>query len=422
MLRGVVMYRGTTEIWDEEYDDVLRIFIAGEHPADPPGTIEHYLEEQKKAADLTVPMDLSPLEKASKDIGDMMKRLKKIPKEIDNALKMAQGKAPVMPRSPTEMAAGGQKVIADSLAVLDKLEAQSRGFQSQYGHLAKIDLTMFDRMRKKLMETSAVAGETAKKAEAMSADLLKKAETAVKEGAERMRKAFPADLLEKAGFAPEALLDRTKKVNPWHDRGFPFVVERRRTLEGDRDVQGMLHALGIDHRSTAKAWLGINREEVKEEKSLWGLKPSGESEDARSLTLAKGLVLPRFDGAVLNRILILPPGWEKGAPLEDMRLVEGSDTTPLFFLAEEGAPVVRVADELQAILLEQELGDACSVISLQGPDEKPSKEGADEIKEQGLLRRHRTREMYTRLEGVGLVAYRLSQGNHPTPPEREDPL
>jgi len=38
--------------------------------------------------------------------------------------------------------------------------------------------------------------------------------------------------------------------------------------------------------------------------------------------------MPRFDGATLNRVLILPPGWEKGGPVIEQYLVEGSDKTP----------------------------------------------------------------------------------------------
>jgi len=65
---------------------------------------------------------------------------------------------------------------------------------------------MFERMRKKLTETSAHIGETVKKAGAMSADAKKNAAAAVKEGAGEMRKVYPADILDKAGFAPETLL------------------------------------------------------------------------------------------------------------------------------------------------------------------------------------------------------------------------
>jgi len=383
ILRGVAMYRGTTEIFDEEYEDVSRIFIATEQINDTPGTLEYYLEEQKKAMDLSVPIDMEPLHKASKKIGDMMKRIKKIPKDIEDSIKMATGKAPVMPRTPAETAATGKTVISDSIVLLDKLEAQSRGFQQQYGHLMKIDLTMFERMRGNLLKQSAHIDESLTKLETAAATAMKDVETAVKSGADSMRKAIPADILEKAGFNPEALLKREKKVNPWHDRGFPFIIQCRRNLEGDRETIDKLRKLGIEKRAIKKAWLGVNREEVNDPKDLWGI---GYKDGViKDLVIPAGLVMPRFNEAILNRILILPPDWEKGEPIIATYLVDESDKAPLFFISEDSAPVIAVADELQALLLEQEIGDACSIIVLTGPDEKPSKEAVDQMKASGIF-------------------------------------
>jgi len=396
ILRGVVMYRGTTEIYDEEYEDVLRIFIATERLKDRPLPLEHYLEEQKKAMDRSVPVDMAPLQEAAKKIGKMMKRLKKIPKDIDRSLKMATGKAPVMPRTPAETAAAGQQVIGDNLALLDRLEAQSRDLHGKFGHLAKIDLTMFDRMRGTLRATSATIGESLTQIETMAAKVKEDAAAGLKAGAEKVRKTIPAAQLDKIGFAPEELLDPKKKVNPWHDRGFPLIVEWRRNLEADRDAQSALYSLGIEKDTIKRAWLGINPGVIKDSRAVWDLKPSpdppkdgtpkGGAASEDDLVIPAGLVLPRFHEAVLNRILILPGnlekdgGWQKDGSAAGGELVDGSDQTPLLFIAEDGAPVVAVADELQALLLEQEIGDACSVIVLARPDEKPSKDGDAQIK------------------------------------------
>jgi len=383
ILRGVAIYRGTTEIFDEEYEDVSRILIATERATDTPGTLEYYLEQQKKAMDLTVPVNTEPLQKASKKIGDMMKRIKKIPKDIEDSIKMATGKAPVMPRSPNETAATGEKVIADSLALLDKLEEQSRGFQKQYGHLMKIDLSMFDRMRGNLLKQSARIDESLARLETAVAAAKKEVEVALKSGANKMREVFPADILDKAGFNPEALLKFKKTVNLWHDRGFPFVIQCRRNLEADRETTDMLHKLGIEQRAIKKAWLGVNHEEFKEGKDLWGI--AHKDGEAGDIIVPAGLVMPRFNEAVLNRILILPTGWEKGGPIVEMHIVENSDKTPLLYLCEDGAPVVAVADELQALFLEQEIGDACSIVALAGPYEKPSKKTEEQIKASGMF-------------------------------------
>ena len=392
ILRGVVMYRGTTEIYDEEYEDVLRIFIATERLKDQPLTLEHYLEEQKKAMDMTVPVDMAPLQEAATKIGKMMKRVKRIPKDIDHSIKKATGKAPVMPRTPAETVAAGQQVIGDNLALLDRLEAQSRDLHGKYGHLAKIDLTMFERMRGTLRATSTKIGESLTHIEAVTAKAKADAATALKAGAAKVRMTVPAALLDKAGFAPEGLLDQQKKINPWHDRGFPLIVQCRRNLEADRDALNALHSLGIEKDTIKRAWLGINPGEIMDSRAIWGLKPSpdapkGDALSGDDLVIPPGLVMPRFNEAVLNRILILPGGnrqkdggWQKDGSVSSGELVDGSDATPLLFIAEDGAPIVAVSDELQALLLEQEIGDACSVIVLARPDEKPSKDGDAQIK------------------------------------------
>ena len=398
ILRGVAMYRGTTEIYDEEYEDVLRIFIATERRHDPPLPLEHYLEEQKKAMDMTVPVDMAPLQEASQKIGAMMKRVKKIPKDIDHSIKMATGKAPVMPRTPAETAAAGQQVIGDNLALLDRLEAQSRDFHGQYGHLARIDLTMFDRMRGTLRATSTTINESLADIEAVTAKVRQDASAGLKAGVAKLRANVPAAYLDKIGFVPEELPDHKKKVNPWHDSGFPLVVQCRRNLEADRGALDALRDLGIEKDTIKRAWLGINPAAIKDSRAAWGLKPAPDTSASGGvggddLVIPTGLVMPRFHEAVLNRILILKGtpdgkvspapeevGWQKEGSVAGGELVDGSDATPLLFIAEDGAPVVAVADELQALLMEQEIGDACSVIVLARPDEKPSPDGDVQIK------------------------------------------
>ncbi|MFA5182011.1 MAG: DUF2169 domain-containing protein [Syntrophales bacterium] len=390
LLRGVLMYRGTTEIFDEEYEDVQRIFLATERKGDPPLSLEHYREEQQRAMDTTVNVDMAPLEEAARKVGAMMKRIKKIPRDFDQALKKATGQAPVMPRSPFETKAARRQVFWDSIALLDRLEAQTRELQGNYGHLGKIDLTMFDRMRGKLLATSfnirdKVSDLDAKvtQVQADAAAARKDAAAALKTGADKVRKYVPAEHRAQLDAAREEVTaPEKKKVNPWHDRGFPLIVQWRRNLEADRDAQSALMVLGMEKDTIKRAWLGINPGEIKDPRAAWGMKPY----PGADLVLPAGLILPRFDGAVLNRILILPGnhgqdgGWRQDGNAARAELVDGSDVTPLLFTAADGAPVIAVADELQGLFLDQEIGDACSVICLARPDEKPSRDGDEQIK------------------------------------------
>ncbi len=384
IMRGVVLFRGTTEIFDEEYEDVLRIFLATEHVSDQPYSLEYYVEEQKKAMDLSVKIDMTPLNKASKKIGDMLKRMKKIPKDIDNSIRRGLGKAPSMPRTPAESAAGGQKVIQGSFEVLDKLERQSRDLHSKYGHLVRIDLAMFDRMRGRLKTMSGRITDGLKQIETAKASVMKSAEAAVKEGSAKLKTFVPPDILEKSGYSPEKLLPQEKKVNPWHDRGFPFVVQCRRNLEQSPDLQQVLHRLGLDKRSIKNAWLGVNLQEQKALKTLWGLKPK--QKDTEEITLPPGLVIPLFNETVLCRIRIFPDGWQKGENIDKSLLIEGSDPCGLFLeCLEEESPVVAVGDDLQALIMEEEAGDAFSVASFSDPGAKLTDDAAKAVKETSVF-------------------------------------
>jgi len=58
VLRGVLVFRGSTEILDEEFADISNVFLASERTDEPQKPIEKYLEEQKKS--LTVPCQRRP--------------------------------------------------------------------------------------------------------------------------------------------------------------------------------------------------------------------------------------------------------------------------------------------------------------------------------------------------------------------------
>lgn len=369
ILRGVVMYRGTTEVLDDEYADIGRIFLASENMSEETKPIEYYFEEQKKALDRTVPIDTAPLEKAQKKIAAAMKRFKDIPKEIEAKKLKAMGKAPKMKRLPEEIAGRSKTLITDGMALIDRLETQAVGMHTQYGHLVKIDLDKFQKIRDKLQNTSKKIDTAMGKIN----EAQQKADALKKDMSEQLKQNVSPEDLEKAGIDPDNLIPE-KLVNPWHDRGFPLVIQWRKNLEHDSKTMNSLYRLGFSRRTIKKAWLGINSEGKDDDAKIWGLEPEMDEDGrAKRLLLPAGLIMPRFDGATLNRINIRPADFSRAD--KDI-LVKGSDETPLALLAEDGAPFVCVADEMAARLVEQEIGDACSVIVLKDPSQKPDKDTA----------------------------------------------
>lgn len=385
ILRGLLIYRGTTEVADEEGGDVLRVLIRHEDKGEPPKPIEHYRDLQIKLLDRGVDIDLSAMEETLKKAETSMLGLKNIPKFADDIRQKALGNRPSMPApEPGEKLAQSKAMLAEHSARLDSLEAMARKLHAENGHLVAIDLGVFDAMRAKLAEV----GQNIEKATTKLAEVKQTAEAkrvaAVKETSGRL-KAIKPEILQKAGLDPDAALPPDfpfhKKGDPWHERGMPFVAACRRALDDDADALRGLTALGLTRQTIHRAWLGVNPLERREVGPDWGLKQEGE------FALPAGLILPRFDGPKLNRILLRTGPPETGTDA----LVPGSDKTPLFLPSAtlidlptmpgaQAAPVVCVPDELQALLLEQEVGDCCSVVALASPKETPGKEAAEALK------------------------------------------
>jgi len=376
ILRGLVMFRGVTETLDDEFTDVRRIFLASEKPDEEPKPLEHYLEEQQKLLDRTVPITPEPLQEADKEVAQAIKQVKKIPKLLKADKLRALGKTPLMPRTPPEMAAGPQTVLKDNLALLANMETMTRDLEKSTGASGLMDPAELESWKNDIRNESERIQKSVKKFENVQQEM----ETMKKEtGALLKEKVSPEDL-EKTGVDPDNLLPE-KSINPWHDRGFPLVIQWRRNLEQNQKTLNALYALGFEEGTISDAWLGINPENKMDDAKQWGLTPEADNQGkAKPLVLPSGLVIPRFHEATLNRILIRPGDY---SPAGEDILVKGSDEVPLVLhTVTDGSPsFIRVTEELEALLVEQEAGDACSVIALSAPGEKPDKDAEQALKD-----------------------------------------
>lgn len=387
ILRGIAIYRGSTPVLDDEYGDVARVFVATEWMREQPKPIDFYLEEQKKALDRTVPMDMAQLDNAKKRIGQAMLKMKKLPKDIEQAKKAAMGQAPVMERSPLEMGAMGQQMLAGKMALVDNMEQMARRFHGKWGHKVEIDLKMFDKIRGKLKAVGEKIDAAAKKGDAKQQAMLKKKAALLKKQGEMLKQNLTPEQIQEQGIDPDNLLNESVE-NPWHAQGMPFVIQARKNLEQNADAQEQLRLMGFQKSAIRRAWMGLNPEEHDTSAEAWGFEPdpaepAPDSPENR-IKIPKGLVIPRFDGANVNRILVRPfeldeQGVSLGAKQESV--VRGSETSPLLLPAAEAVSYpVRVGEELQAWFVEQEAGDICDVISLQDAKKKPGKDAAELIK------------------------------------------
>lgn len=366
VLRGVVFYRGTLEVLDDEYGDIERIYVAAEKMSDTPKSIEHYFEEQKKFWDRTVDIDLEPLEKAKAKIATMLKKMRQMPKKIELGKQKAMGKAPKMQRTPTEIAATAKKNLEGSAKVLDDQEGLARSMHAKHGHMMEMDLGMFDRMRQKQAQMAKSIDKVLTKVKKVEESAkVKKADVAAK-----LKKIVPEKHLKAAGIDLNDLLP-AKKVNPWHDHGFPKVIQWRKNMENDQRLTKELMDLGFEPDTIKKGWLGVNMGSYQESMADWG-------DELESVDLVPGVVMPRFFEATLVSVRLRPV---ITAPENDI-LVPGSMAAPLFLpTMDQHSPLIIVRDELHAWLVEQEIGDCCSVICMTDPSQEPDDASKDIIEQ-----------------------------------------
>ncbi|MHC1711422.1 MAG: DUF2169 domain-containing protein [Solidesulfovibrio sp.] len=389
ILRGLVLYRGSIPNADDEARDVARIYAAWERQTEPAATIEEYAERQRKAMDRSVPIDMTPFAAAGKKMAKAVKMVKNAPKVLARIKEKVGGRTPVMPVGTADILASARETAAGNMATLDTLEGVAKDLHARFGHLAEIDLERFDGLRQTVKNAVAAAEETAgrldkaaAKAAAVKAGLLAKSKAFMEK--QPTAKGVAARGLNmgeflKRGYDPNFRFPDTDATGiPFHDAGFPFAVACRRALQNDAPTRDALRRLGLPDAVTARAWLGINPETRQADARTWGLPDAPDGSPAGKFDLPAGLVFPRFDGPTLNRLLIRP-GAAHGdciTPDGDV-LIPGSAAEALALPpSEPGGCWVRVADELQALFMEEEIGDACGVAALPDPGAKPGPDAA----------------------------------------------
>ncbi|WP_045219023.1 DUF2169 domain-containing protein [Desulfonatronum thioautotrophicum] len=386
LLRGLLIFRGMTRIRDENLGDATRLFLVQEDQGGAPRSIEHYRDELGRRLHRGADIDMAPFEQAKEKLTPLLRRLGSIPKEIDDARQKALGNRPSMPLPSTAHFADlSAKLLADGHATLNGLEATARKLQARFGHATEVDLTVFDRFRAKLGAMDEKVKASLSKADQTRAKLEEVQKDAVSQLQANMPKQFDSDKLTEAA---QALSDplKPKSQGPWHDAGFPLLVEARRSVDLDDPARTVLKGLGFESRTWKRHWFGTARDQAAFHPQDWGV------DQEASLSLPPGVWLPRFDGKKLISLHVRPfdpDGVLPENPDQDV-VVPGSDPEPLFLPAATlidlpglpaapSAPVVVAPDPFAAIFLEQEIGDCCSILALSSPDETPGPQSAEAL-------------------------------------------
>lgn len=385
--RGVTFSRTVFEIHDDEPLDVKYLFLVTEPMDEAPKSLQHYKEELERKLDRSIKIDLAPLEEAQEKIKDAVDQLKDLPKIIEDKVDEGLGKAPMVKKSPAQVAKEAHAALDVGMSNMDMAEKQLTEVKAKFGHMAKVDLKAVVKGREKMAKakediSAAVARVEKMKSDtaAKAADMRKKMEAeleytkAAAKGAQKDDEAVKLAADSLAGFdaAMDMALDRVPG-DPWKTRGFDFVVRcRQRLIDEDPDAFKTMRRLGFRPYTLKRSFLGINPVEAVHSRAQWGLEPDekakAEGRDPDELIIPAGLVIPRFQQADLMDICLLPGEWagKIGSP-EPWHRVDGSEEGALACAVQPHKPVLILPDALQARLVEQEADDMVGVLAMKTP-------------------------------------------------------
>jgi hypothetical protein len=163
-----------------------------------------------------------------------------------------------------------------------------------------------------------------------------------------------------------------KKNSAWKKKGNVFVqwAENNLWLGESADVELCLRAfLGLSEEAIRTFHIGWNPDDYLREPSDWGMAADGEK-----IWLPKGVVIPYFDLGKFDQLRRIAVRRYDDATYT---LIAGSSREPII-LGENREAIVVVEHDLDAILLNQEIGDMAGVMALSGEQIQPDSQ-ADAI-------------------------------------------
>lgn len=375
ILRGVILWRGMVACSDDEYQDLARLFVADEPRDSEPRPIEHYRDIQLRKADLSVPFDPAVQQEFQRRMAAGAKQVLNLPKELKLGLARQQGQAPAMTMGPGDVERVMRASLRQVRSTIDSVESTANELHQRFGHMTPVDLEAFSRARAQADAMERRLDAMVQRTQALEqrkAEMLGKARDLLN----RPQALYLADA-EKGEL--EKLLEGPKEP-PFHTMGFPLVISWRIGLDADQQRMRELSALGLERGTAKRRWLAWNPEAREERAADWGLKPRPGQETFR---IPAGLVMPGFDGAKLDRLLVRAGALDD--PASD-QLILGSRDEPLFLeAATEQGVLALVPDELSAAYVEQEAGDFAHVAVCATPAGPLPKAGADAVKQGALV-------------------------------------
>lgn len=370
-LRGIAVYRCVLPVAEEEAVDVKQLYLVTESPDEAPKSLAHHLEALNKRLDRSVQVDMSQLDAALARAALDLKQVEDIPKALAHSLAVAKGDVPNAGLAPRNAAAQCLALLDQSRTRMLDAEKQLADVKDKFGHMVRIDLTPLSRARDEFEQLK----ETIHR-QMDAADALTQKAKAAKEGMQdKVLKALDRPATRSYIPRVQAQMAPPGKA-PWHEQALERVRQGRYDLSLDHERMAALRGLGLRPVTLKRAMLAVMPREWSFVPEAWGLDP------APPVTLPAGLVLVAHEGAHITRLDVRSGPLENGA---DDITVPGSQATPFSAGLAPGKAVVRVADPLEAWLVEQAAGEFVGAVALADPQTVQDKQTAALLQETGRL-------------------------------------
>lgn len=352
-LKGILIHRGVLEVADEEALDVRHLFLVTESQEEAPKDLPHYREALIRRLDRSVQVDLSQMDAAMTQAGEDLKKVRDIPKQVRHQLEVLQKKAPNPGISPENAGSQCIRVLEASQARMDTAAEQLGRLKKEFGHMVRIDLRPLEQAKQRFEALK----DTIRKQLTMADTLSQRAETLKKELQEKTLSAldrpqtrkFIPEVQAQMAPAPEAL---------WPKEALEWVRQAIYDLSLAPEALDILRRMGLRPVMRKRAMLGLIPEKKPFVPEDWGLDPSPEF----PAFLPAGLLLAAHEGPDITRIRIRPQAFDKGE--KDVEIPGSGNTAFTMGLSPDKA-LVRVADPLEAFILEQDAGDFVGLVALE---------------------------------------------------------
>jgi DNA primase len=176
-------------------------------------------------------------------------------------------------------------------------------------------------------------------------------------------------VLKTAKFIPQV----PQSVNrAWQQKAGEFTEYSQQKLMKRLDVVTLLTQRGLSLDTIQKFHLGWNQEDLFEERKIWGI-PSliKENGSPKCQWVPKGIVIPSYINHELIKIKIRRTDWHLEDHLPKYVEVSGGKQSLSIYGDDQLSNIIVVESELDAILLQEHIGDVAVSLALGGCSKKP---------------------------------------------------